>query len=113
MENILNKKQLPELAAAVARAIEAGKAAATAAPDDGGSANLDRVYLRVGLLREKTLHDAGLEGWMQSSTTYHARAFHLGAPFPGQGNRRYAGVQAMYKSLIADGVDCGVWYQVD
>jgi hypothetical protein len=29
------------VAAAVARAIEAGKAAAASAPDDGGSANLD------------------------------------------------------------------------
>lgn len=109
----MKKEQLPELAAAVARAIEAGKAAAAAAPDDGGSANLDRVYLRVKRLREKTLHDAGLHGWMQSASTYHARAFHLGAPFDGQGNRRSAGVQAMYKSLIAESIDCGVWYQMD
>lgn len=58
----MKKEQLPEVVAAVARALEAGKAAAAAAPDDGGSANLDRVYLRVGLLREKTLHDAGLHG---------------------------------------------------
>ncbi|MBA4359295.1 MAG: hypothetical protein C0411_00970 [Pseudomonas sp.] len=109
----MTKDQLPELAAAVARAIDAGKLAAAAAHDDGGSANLDRVYIRVGLLREKTLQNAGFEGWMQSATTYHARAFHLSAPFSGQGNRRYAGVQAMYKSLQAEGVDCGVWYQVD
>ena len=109
----MKKDQLPDLVAAVARAIESGKAAAKAAPDDGGSANLDRVYLRVGLLREKTLHDAGLQGWMQSASTYHARAFHLSAPFDGQGNRRYAGVQAMYKSLTAEGIDCGVWYQMD
>lgn len=109
----MTKDKLPELAAAVARAIDAGKVAAAAAPDDGGSANLDRVYLRVGLLREKTLHDAGFQGWMQAASTYHARAFHISAPFDGQGNRRYAGVQAMYKSLTADGVDCGVWYQMD
>jgi len=109
----MNKDKLSALVAAVARAIEAGKVAAAAAPDDGGSANLDRVYLRVGLLREKTLHDSGLQGWMQAASTYHARAFHLDAPFGGQGNRRYTGVQAMYKSLTADGVDCGVWYQMD
>ena len=109
----MKKEQLPEVVAAVERALEAGKAAAAAAPDDGGSANLDRVYLRVGLLREKTLHDAGLHGWMQSASTYHARAFHLGAPFGGQGNRRYAGVQAMHKSLQSEGVDCGIWYQMD
>jgi hypothetical protein len=107
------KDQLPELVAAVARAIEAGKAAAEAVPDDGGSANLDRVYIKTGLLREKTLDKAGITGWMQRATTYHARAFHLSAPFSGQGNRRYAGVQAMYKSLKDDGIDCGVWYQMD
>ncbi|RVD77069.1 hypothetical protein [Pseudomonas koreensis] len=109
----MTKNQLPELAAAVARALEAGKAAAEAAPDDGGSANLDRVYVRVGLLREATIEKAGILGWMQAATTYHSRAFHLSAPFGGQGNRRYAGVQAMYKSLKAEGVDCGVWYQMD
>jgi hypothetical protein len=109
----MTKDQLPALAAAVARAIEAGKAAAEAAPDDGGSANLDRVYIRVGLLRESTMEKAGITGWMQAATTYHARAFHLSAPFGGQGNRRYAGVQAMYKSLQSEGVDCGVWYQMD
>ncbi|VVP79056.1 hypothetical protein [Pseudomonas fluorescens] len=109
----MTKDQLPALTSAVARAIEAGKAAAEAAPNDGGSANLDRAYIRVGLLREGSLHKAGLEGWMQPASTYHARAFHLGAPFGGQGNRRYAGVQAMYKSLKAEGVDCGVWYQTD
>ncbi|WP_454839649.1 hypothetical protein [Pseudomonas hormoni] len=109
----MTKNQLPELAAAVTRAIEVGKATAEAAPDDGGSANLDRVYIRVGLLREATLDKAGITGWMQAATTYHSRAFHLSAPFAGQGNRRYAGVQAMYKSLKAEGVDCGVWYQMD
>lgn len=109
----MRKDELPALAAAVARAIEAGKAAAEAAPDDGGTANLDRVYVRVGLLHEKTLDEAGITGWMQRATTYHARAFHLSTPFPGQGNRRYAGVQAMYKSLKSEGIDCGVWYQMD
>ena len=109
----MTKDQLPALAAAVTRAIDAGKAAAGAAPDDGGSANLDRVYVGVGLLRESTLDKAGITGWMQAATTYHSRAFHLSAPFAGQGNRRYAGVQAMYKSLKAEGVECGVWYQMD
>ena len=109
----MTKDQLPALAAAVARALEAGKAAADASPDDGGSANLDRVYIRVGLLRESTLDKAGITGWMQAATNCRIRAFHLSAPFGGQGNRRYAGVQAMYKSLKAEGVDCGVWYQMD
>jgi hypothetical protein len=109
----MTKDQLPALAATVARAIDAGKAAADAAPHDGGSANLDRVYIRIGLLRKGTLDKAGITGWMQAATTYHSRAFHLGSPFDGQGNRRYAGVQVMYKSLKAEGVECGVWYQMN
>lgn len=110
----MTKDQLQELAAAVSRAVEAGKAAAAAAPDDGGSANLDRVYLcDLKGIREKTLLGAGIEGYMQPASTYRSRGFHLPAPFSGQGNRRYAGVQAMSKSLKVDGIPHSIWYQVD
>lgn len=110
----MTKDQLQDLAAAVSRAIEAGKAAAAAAPDDDGSANLDRVYLcDLKGIREKTLLDSGIDGYMQKASTYHSRGFHLSAPFAGQGNRRYASVQAMSKSLTADGVPHSIWYQVD
>jgi hypothetical protein len=34
-------------------------------------------------------------------------------PFAGIGNRRYVGVQAMYRSLKDQGVDCYVYYQLD
>ncbi|NVZ45090.1 hypothetical protein HX780_06540 [Pseudomonas tolaasii] len=110
----MTKNQLQELAAAVSRALEAGKEAAAAAPDDGGSANLDCVYLcDLKGIREKTLHGAGIEGHMQPASTYRSRGFHLPAPFSGQGNRRYAGVQAMSKSLTADGVPHSIRYQMD
>jgi hypothetical protein len=101
--------QLQDLARAVAKAIEAGKAAAEAQPDDGGSANRDHVYL-YGLKRMKvaTLRAAGID-----CTKWLPGEFHLRAPFAGQADRRYAGVQAMYKSLIADGVECSVYYQAD
>lgn len=110
----MTKDQLRELAAAVTRAIEAGNIAAAAAKDDGGSANLDRVYLcDLKGIRENTLHAVGIEGYMQPASTYRGRGFHLPAPFNGQGNRRYAGVQAMSKSLKADGIPHSIWYQMD
>lgn len=56
----MKKDQLSELAAATAHAMESSNAATAVASEDGSSANLDRVYLRVGLLRRKTLRDAGI-----------------------------------------------------
>lgn len=101
--------RLKDLAFAVAKAIEAGKAAAEAAPDDGGTANLDHIYL-YDLKRVKldALKAVGID-----CSKWAPGEFHLHAPFQGQGNRRYAGVQAMYQSLVADGVKCAVYYQVD
>ena len=106
---LMTSEQLQALAASVAKAIETGQAAAEAQPDDGGTANLDHVYL-YGLKRMKaeTLKAAGID-----CTKWAPGEFHLRTPFAGQGNRRYAGVQAMYKSLIADGVQCSVYYQMD
>lgn len=97
-----------ELSAKVAKAIQVGKAAADAAPNDGGSANLDRVCL-TGMkgVREGVLRNAGIDGYKHKST------FHLTSPFGGQGLRRYEGVQAMYRSLSEAGVPCYVHYQLD
>lgn len=101
--------QLKDLAFAVAKAIEAGKAAAAAQPDDAGTANLDHVYLYdLKRMKLETLTAAGID-----CTKWAPGEFHLRSNFGGQGNRNYAGVQAMYKSLIADGVQCSVYYQVD
>lgn len=101
--------QLKDLANAVAKAIEAGKVAAEAAPDDAGTANLDHVYLyNLKRMKLETLQAAGI-----NCTKWAPGEFHLRAPFAGQGNRRAAGVQAMYKSLIKDCVECAVYYQTD
>jgi hypothetical protein len=104
--------QLKDLAFAVRKAIAVGTVAAEARPDDAGTANLDHVYL-YGLkrVRLETLTKAGIDcsKWRSGE----AGEFHLRHPFGGQGNRNYAGVQAMYKSLIADGVKCSVYYQTD
>lgn len=103
------KHDLTDLAAKVRRATAAGVAKANAEPGDGGSANLDHVCL-YGLkgVREASMRKAGISGFKGS-----AGVFHLDAPFPGQGQRRYAGVQEMYAALKLDGVACYVHYQLD
>ncbi|QHB28185.1 hypothetical protein TCK1_2839 [Pseudomonas monteilii] len=51
----MTKEELAGLPAKVRIAIEAGKAAAAACTDDGGSANLDRVVIPVPGLRPNQL----------------------------------------------------------
>lgn len=102
--------KLADLAEAVRGAIAAGKAAADASPDDGGSANLDHVVL-YGLrgVRETSLRNAGVD----ASKGRHAGEFTLPTPFGGQGNRRYLGVQAMCKHLKDCGWSAYVYYVMD
>lgn len=97
-----------DLAEKVQAARFAGQAAADAEPDDGGSANLDHVVLTdLKGVREATLRVHGI-------AAYKGRdGFHLSDNFGGQGNRRYAGVQAMWRSLRDAGVPCHVHYQMD
>ncbi|MCJ2375127.1 hypothetical protein [Pseudomonas sp. RGM 3321] len=109
----MNKDELASLGPKIQTAIEAGQQAAEACPDDGGSANLDRVVIPMPGIREAAVINSGLPGYLSKASTYHSRGLHLGAPFEGQGNRRYAGVQAMHKSLQEQGVDCYVYYQID
>lgn len=105
----MTPEKLQDLARAVAKAVEAGKAAAAAAPNDDGTCNTDHVYL-YGLkrMKEETLKAAGIK-----CRKWKPGQFHLDTPWPGQANRNCAGVQAMYKSLIADGVECAVYYMMD
>lgn len=107
----MTKDELSSLPAKVRIAIEAGKAAAAACTDDGGSANLDRVVIPVPGLRASQLQ--GLPGYIQKKSRYHQQGVHLDTPWPGQGNQHSAGVQAMHKSLKDQGVNCYVYYQVD
>ena len=107
----MTKEELASLPATVRIAIEAGKAAAAACSNDGGSANLDRVVIPVPGLRASQL--PALPGYVQKKSRYHQQGIHLDTPWPGIGNRHSAGVEAMHKSLKAQGVDCYVYYQVD
>ncbi|WP_313740522.1 hypothetical protein [Pseudomonas sp.] len=107
----MTKEELASLPEKVRLAIEAGKAAAAACADDGGSANLDRVVIRVPGLRMSQL--PGLPGRLHRKTRYHPQGVHLDTPWPGQGNQHSAGVRAMHQSLKDQGVDCYIYYQID
>ncbi|MGY2199085.1 hypothetical protein [Pseudomonas gingeri] len=107
----MTKEELAALPQKIQIAIQAGKEAAEACANDGGSANLDRVVIPMPRVPGASV--LGLPGHLYNKTTYHPRGLHLDTPFPGIGNRRYAGVQAMLKSLKGQGVDCYVYYQLD
>ncbi|WP_368607448.1 hypothetical protein [Pseudomonas fulva] len=107
----MTKEDLGNLPEKVRVATEAGIAAANECQDDGGSANLDRVVIPLRGLRSSQIK--GLPGSVYPASTYHPRGLHLSVPFAGIGNRRHAGVQAMYRSLKDQGVDCYVYYQLD
>lgn len=107
----MKKEDLANLPEKIRIATEAGTAAANECRDDSGSANLDRVVIPLRGMRASLIKD--LPGDVYPASTYHPRGLHLSAPFAGIGNRRYAGVQAMYRSLKAQGVDCYVYYQLD
>lgn len=107
----MTKEELAALGPKIAIAIEAGKAAAAACDNDGGSANLDRVVIPIPGMRESQV--TGLPGYVQKRSGWHAQGLHLDTPWPGIGNQHSAGVKAMHESLKAQGVDCYVYYQVD
>lgn len=107
----MTKEELASLPAKVRIAIEAGKAAAAACTNDGGSANLDCVVIPVPGLRANQLPELPGQLWKRSG--WHQQGIHLDTPWPGQGNQHSAGVQAMHKSLKDQGVNCYVYYQVD
>ncbi|RMM84485.1 hypothetical protein ALP72_102034 [Pseudomonas coronafaciens pv. coronafaciens] len=109
----MNKDELASLGRKIRIAIKAGQQAAEACPNDSGSANLDRVVIPMPGVREAAVISSGLPGYLSKASTYHSSGLHLGAPFGGQGDRRYAGVQAMHRSLQEQGVDCYVYYQID
>lgn len=74
--------------------------------DDGGSANLDSVFLRVPRCREEkvleVIQKAGLFCLYKSK--WMGTPGYLIDPIEcGQGNSRYRAVQAMVKSLKEDG----------
>lgn len=100
---------LKALSQKVSIALTAGHAAAEAEPNDGGSANLDHVVL-IGLkgVRRDAMIKAGIHCYKRGPGQ-----FALSHDFGGQGMRRAAGVEAMARTLSAEGVDCYINYITD
>ncbi|WP_232478191.1 hypothetical protein [Pseudomonas alkylphenolica] len=73
----MTKQDLVGLPEKVRLAIEAGKAAAAACSNDGGSANLDRVVIPVPGLRASQLPT--LPGYVQKKSRYHQQGVRLHA----------------------------------
>ena len=85
----MTKQDLVGLPEKVRLAIQAGKAAAAACSNDGGSANLDRDVIPVPGPRASQLPT--LPGYVQKKSRYHQQGVHLDTPWPGIGNRHSAG----------------------
>jgi len=84
--------------------------------DDGGSANMDSVFLRVPRAREEkvleTIQKAGLY-CLHKSKWLGSYGYLISPAGCGQGNSRYRAVQAMVKSLKEDGLEATPFYMMD
>jgi len=82
---------------------------------DDGSCNMDFAYLRVPRMSQKTADEiAVLSGVPLRLDTYkwHGRVLKLNIG-QGQANRNTAMAEAAYRSLKEQGLDAGMYYQVD
>ncbi|MEE4662827.1 hypothetical protein V2L09_02695 [Pseudomonas alliivorans] len=107
----MTKEELATIGPKIQIAVTAGKRAAAACTNDGGSANCDRVVIPIPGMRASAA--SGLPGYVYKKTRWHQQGIHLDTPWPGIGNQHSAGVQAMHKSLKEQGVDCYIYYQID
>ena len=104
----MNSKEIGKLAATVAKAREAGFAAAQLLPNDNGTSNLDCVVVDLGKgVRLASLEAAGIDCWKAGPGLFALSGF------PWQGARNTAGAQAQASVLSAAGVSCYVRYQMD
>jgi len=98
--------------------IKASSAAEKAAVgDDGGSANCDRLMLFLPRAREDrvitSIIEAGLHCRGKGRTFFGKACYYISPNCGGQGNSRYRAVQALEKSMEADGWKVSVHYQID
>lgn len=104
------KKLLESLIKARIAGTEAAKG------DDGGSANLDSVFLELPRYREEkvlsVIQDAGLS-CTHKSKWLGSYGYLISPVGCGQGNSRYRAVQAMVKSLSEDGFQAMQFYMID
>lgn len=103
------KKLYEDLVKAKEAAIEAAKG------EDGGSANLDTLTIRLPRYKEdkviEVVKAAGL--YTRGRTQWIGSRFFIEPPGCGQGNSRYRAVQAMKNVMEEEGWDVLVYYQMD
>ena len=85
--------------------------------EDGGTCNLDGVFLQVPRQREakmvEALQAAGINHVKKSSWGWMGTGYMLSPNVAGQANKRYAACAAMTASLIAAGHDASHFMQMD
>ena len=89
--------------------------AACAAVSDLGTANLDATFFRLakGQRSERIVAAFRAAGLSASATRWLGRGVMVQPPGTGQGNKRYAANQALYKALAAAGWPVTPYYQMD
>jgi len=83
--------------------------------DDGGSANLDSVFLRIPRAKEVDVLDAIREAglYCRGKRKWIGNGYMVKPTCSGQGNKRTKGVEAMATSLKANGWDALIFRQMD
>jgi len=103
-----------KIALAIRKAVQA--AAVFENDDDGGTCNFDCAYICVPGMREAQAKEIeALAGVRLSLSTYrwHGRILQIVGGRSGQGMRQTKMAEAMKNSLVADGFDASVYYQMD
>ena len=84
---------------------------------DGGTANLDCVFLKLPRCREskvvEAIKSAGLYCSGKVDWSYFGKGYMITPNNVGQGDTRYLAVQTMYKKLKEIGYDVIVFYRAD
>lgn len=82
--------------------------------DDGGTANLDTMTIKISRANEQKVIEAtkkaGLSAWKDN---WLGLRYFIYPPVCGQGNSRYRAVQAMSKIMEEAGYDVLIYYQMD
>lgn len=98
--------------------IEAQRLALKAAnaSDDGGTCNMDGMYLRMARVKEDkaeaAINAAGLRGHKMRHSWFGV-GYLINPNVPGQGNKRMYGAEAMTNYMRRAGYDVSDWSQMD
>lgn len=113
-EKVFSSDKYQELLSDLTEAGKAGKEAACFV-DDGGTCNLDGVFLRLPRFNEEktnqVISSSGLSGFKHTSS-YFGTGFLISLNI-GQAQKREVAAETMYKFLSAKNYDVVQWQQVD